>query len=203
MRLTDDRYARERHRLELALRMIRLEARTCTIRGCTGLTDDRIRKLFNTYVRPTTRGSIRRRRGKSPQQTGCFTHTLSAHLASSVLSGVLASSGLLAAALEHGLSNIELGALMCDAYEFYREISPRSSLSFEHAWFLLRALRIGDEFSLERCCECSGLYLEERGLAQPQTCPLCRLRQPRPCRSPINRVSKCRRSNRSSTEATN
>ncbi len=45
MRLTDDRYANERSQFELALRMIRHEARTRTIRECTGLSDDRIRKL--------------------------------------------------------------------------------------------------------------------------------------------------------------
>ena len=49
MRLTDDRYANERSQFELALRMIRHEARTRTIRECTGLSDDRIRKLYSTY----------------------------------------------------------------------------------------------------------------------------------------------------------
>ena len=49
MRLTDDRYAAERSQFELALRMIRHEARTRTIRECTGLSDDRIRKLYATY----------------------------------------------------------------------------------------------------------------------------------------------------------
>ena len=49
MRLTDDRYAGERSQFELALRMIHHEARTRTIRECTGLSDDRIRKLFGTY----------------------------------------------------------------------------------------------------------------------------------------------------------
>ena len=51
MRLTDDRYAGERSQFELALRMIRHEARTRTIRDCTGLSDDRIRKLYSTYFR--------------------------------------------------------------------------------------------------------------------------------------------------------
>ena len=45
MRLTADRYASDRSQFELALRMIRHEARTRTIRECTGLSDDRIRKL--------------------------------------------------------------------------------------------------------------------------------------------------------------
>ena len=50
MRITDDRYTRDRQRFDLALRMIHHEARTCTIRTWTGLTDDRIRKLYRSYV---------------------------------------------------------------------------------------------------------------------------------------------------------
>ena len=61
MRLTDDRYAAERSQFELALRMIRHEARTRTIRECTGLSDDRIRKLYATYFRNTGSNHIRRR----------------------------------------------------------------------------------------------------------------------------------------------
>jgi hypothetical protein len=45
MRISDDRYNRERLSLDLALRFLRHEARTQTIRTWTGLTDDRIRKL--------------------------------------------------------------------------------------------------------------------------------------------------------------
>ncbi len=72
MRLTDDRYAAERSQFELALRMIRHEARTRTIRECTGLSDDRIRKLYSTYFRDTGSTDIRRRRGKSPRQITRF-----------------------------------------------------------------------------------------------------------------------------------
>jgi len=50
MRISDDRYSRDRQRLDLALRFIHHEARTRTIRVWTGLTDDRIRKLYRSYV---------------------------------------------------------------------------------------------------------------------------------------------------------
>jgi hypothetical protein len=45
MRISDDRYSRERARMELALRFLHHEARTQTIRTWTGLSDDRIRKV--------------------------------------------------------------------------------------------------------------------------------------------------------------
>jgi hypothetical protein len=44
MRISEDRYSRERLSLDLALRFLRHEARTQTIRMWTGLSDDRIRK---------------------------------------------------------------------------------------------------------------------------------------------------------------
>ena len=50
MRISDDRYSRERQRFEVALRFIRYEARTHTIRAWTGLSDDRIRKLYRSYL---------------------------------------------------------------------------------------------------------------------------------------------------------
>ena len=46
MRIHDDRYNRDQLRHEVALAFIRHEARTHTIRVWTGLTDDRIRKLY-------------------------------------------------------------------------------------------------------------------------------------------------------------
>ena len=65
MRATDDRYRGEQARFELALRMIKHEARTGTIRYWTGLNDDRIRKLYTTYFKFGD-DPVRRRRGRSP-----------------------------------------------------------------------------------------------------------------------------------------
>ncbi len=72
MRISDDRYSRDRQRYDLALRFIQHEARTRTIRTWTGLTDDRIRKLVHSYASDGGTTQITRHRGKSPQQTGFF-----------------------------------------------------------------------------------------------------------------------------------
>jgi hypothetical protein len=50
MRVSDDRYTRDRQRLDLALRLIHHEARTFTIRQWTGLSDDRIRNIQRCYL---------------------------------------------------------------------------------------------------------------------------------------------------------
>ena len=72
MRVTDDRYAGELEKFDLAMRMIHHEARTGTIRACTGFTEDRVRKLVASYGRQTGRPPLRRRRGKSPRQVAPF-----------------------------------------------------------------------------------------------------------------------------------
>ena len=75
MRISDDRYHRERLQMELALRFLRHEARTQTIRAWTGLSDDRIRKLYHSYL-DHARGAMPRHRGKSPHQVAFFTRSL-------------------------------------------------------------------------------------------------------------------------------
>lgn len=75
MRLTDNRYSGEKQQFELALRMIQHEARTRTIRLCTGLSDDRIRKVYTTYFRNSGDMAVKRRRGKSPRQISLFVKT--------------------------------------------------------------------------------------------------------------------------------
>ena len=76
MRISDDRYSRDRLRLDLALRFIHHEARTHTIRAWTGLTDDRIRKLYRTYLCEAGGTRVARHRGKSPRQAAYFTRSL-------------------------------------------------------------------------------------------------------------------------------
>src|SRR5262245_7922822 len=121
MRITDDRYEREHAHHQLALRMISHEARTCTIRAFTGLTDDRIRKLFRTYVGP--RSTVRRRRGKSPRQVDFFTRNLAALLESSCLAGMLYAQRVIPVPGTVDLQpSLELGTRFCDAYENYLQL---------------------------------------------------------------------------------
>src|ERR1700760_2289612 len=75
MRISDERYSRERLSLDLALRFLRHEARTQTIRKWTGLTDDRIRNLYRSYMSRSDH-FVPRHRGKSPHQVAYFTRSL-------------------------------------------------------------------------------------------------------------------------------
>ncbi len=112
MRITDDRYTRDRLRLDLALRLIRHEARTRTIRSWTGLTDDRIRKLYRSYVADAGRRDVRRHRGKSPRQSAFFMRNPGIRREAAGLATLLCILGLLrreSAAAPGAVEHLALG----------------------------------------------------------------------------------------------
>src|SRR5688572_12913310 len=158
MRISDDRYSRDRLRLDLALRFIHHEARTHTIRAWTGLTDDRIRKLYRTYLFEAGGAKVTRHRGKSPRQAAFFTRSLRMRRESAVFASVSSLFGLITpqtitvshAAVPHAgasastasrenpaMPTVARGALLCEAFEAYTALIGESQISFEHAVFLL------------------------------------------------------------------
>ncbi len=179
MRISDDRYNRDRLRHDLALRMIRHEARTCTIRTWTGLTDDRIRKLYRAYVQNEQTNPVRRHRGKSPSQVEFFLRHPATLFEALTLGSLYALWELLAAARtafarERTGTSIERGIVFCAAYETYALLHQPARISFEHAWFLLGALTRADELRLEACPGCGGVLLRDRLADRRGKCAQCR-----------------------------
>ena len=181
MRLTDDRYANERAQFELALRMIRHEARTRTIRECTGLSDDRIRKLYSTYFRNAGRTGVRRRRGKSPRQIGRFVKNADHQLQATTLVA-LYCIGLLLRIDEGGnvhpcwpRPDVEFGHRVCRAFETYLLVHDRPLLSFEWAWNLLHSISINDELVLAVCAHCQSRYVHDAYALDLRICPACEI----------------------------
>jgi hypothetical protein len=185
MRISDDRYSRERARMELALRFLRHEARTQTIRTWTGLSDDRIRKLFRSYVSQARRHPPRHR-GKSPHQVAYFTRSLRLQEETAVLASVLSLLGVVptapaavasaaAAVRTTGarLPGITRGELLCQAFEAFRLFVPSAQISFEHAVFLATALDRGDQLRLGDCTDCGSLTVTERFPLRAARCPRC------------------------------
>jgi hypothetical protein len=193
MHISNERYFHERQRHDLALRMIRHEARTCTIRSCTGLTDDRIRRLYKTYASHMPSVPVRRRRGKSPRQVAFFVRNARAQLESSMLASVFATFGLWRAQtnVPHGsiapgstsgstaLGSIEHGRLFCDAYETHRQLLRNADISFEHAWFLLQLLSRNAHLHAVRCRHCDSQYLRDQVNMCRRACPVCALKRTR------------------------
>lgn len=177
MRVTDDRYRGEQERFELALRMISHEARTGTIRYWTGLSDDRIRKLYTSYFKFQNR-PVRRRRGRSPTQIGPLIRNPRRALESGAIAQLFFANRLLSRDGQQQPTlqrNIVLGHRFCESYESYQSLVLQPLLNFEWAWNLLLRIRRGDELGIERCEQCSISYIVDL-LALPRTsCPGCTL----------------------------
>lgn len=185
MRVTDDRYTRDRQRLDLAIRMIRHEARTQTIRTWTGLTDDRIRKLYRAYVQAQSKqpgvAVVRRHRGKSPRQAAFFLRNLETRREAAALAGLFALLGLLQEAARDVRAGTQAalrwGDLFCRVYETYRALHRSHRISFEHACHLLHALERRAELALDACPSCDALMVVDMLRTRTPVCAWCEAEQ--------------------------
>jgi len=176
MRITDDRYTRDRLRLDLALRLIRHEARTCTIRDWTGLTDDRIRKLYKSYVAHAGDGRIRRHRGKAPRQAAYFLRNGDLRLQAASLASFMCQLGLIAGAAPApggSLEQLRWAEGFCQAYEAFLQEHRKPQIGFEHACFLRRALERQRELCLDDCAGCGALVVVSPFASRPAACVFC------------------------------
>ena len=177
MRATDDRYRWEKAKFDLAMRMIEYEARTGTIRYFTGVNDDRIRKLYNTYFKHRLE-PVRRQRGRSPTRVGPLVRTPQRALESGVFANLLFAHGLLSPEQPPGpplKGSIDLGHRFCDCFASFDHLVPRSALSFEWGWNLLVSMRRGDELGIARCDACSVCYVFDILSLPRAECPACML----------------------------
>jgi hypothetical protein len=177
MRISDARYSRDRLRFDLALRFIQHEARTRTIRLWTGLTDDRIRKLYRSYLVEDGGEEIPRHRGKSPQLASFFTRTPRMRQESAVLASVCYLLGVMPATriadAQRAIPGVQRGEALCEAFETYRRLVPEARISFEHAVFLVTALARGDELMATLCSDCRGLIVVDRYAVPGRRCHAC------------------------------
>jgi len=174
MRLTDCRYDRDRLRLEIAYRLIGYEVRTETIRHITGLSADRIRRLFRDYVRDQPDSHIRRRRGKSPRQMSFFLRTPRHELEAATIASLMFTCGLLGRPGLLQRLTLDEVARFCDVYDTFAAVRPGAVVTFEHAWYLMQVLARDDEYALTRCSDCSALWVRDRLDLVPLVCATCR-----------------------------
>ena len=180
MRATDNRYAGERERFDLAIRMIEHEARTGTIRLCTGFSEDRIRKICASYF--PGQAAVRRRRGKTPSQIGPFVSSARRQGEASLLAclfvhmEVVQLDGDSRALRAIGEPGVILGLGLCKAFEAYLFLHPAPQLSFEWAWNLYRCLVSRRELRLAWCALCEGPYVQDAYALDYERCPFCEVK---------------------------
>ncbi|MGH8171107.1 MAG: hypothetical protein ACRET5_21210 [Steroidobacteraceae bacterium] len=176
MRISEDRYDRDRQRLELALRFLTHEARTQTVRRWTELSDHRVRNLYRSYLGGTA-CYVPRHRGQSPHQAAYFTRSVRIQQEAAVLANYFSLAGLVpeqpSAAAAVALPGIACGHRLCDAFEMYGVMIPAASITFEYAVFLAECLARGDQLRLGKCSDCGGLILVERFPIREKRCHHC------------------------------
>lgn len=176
MRISDDRYSRDRFRLDLALRFMKHEARTHTIRKWTGLTDDRIRKLYREYLE-RTRSQVSRHRGKSPAQASYFVRTPRVQQESAVLASLYCMLGALpihgVGEADPAVPGVARGERLCQAFEAYLTFVQNAQITFEHAVLLVNELARGVEIKLGDCMICGGLVVVDGLTLRDIRCSRC------------------------------
>jgi hypothetical protein len=187
MRATDHRYAGELDKFDLAVRMIRHEARTGTIRACTGFSEDRIRKIYSAYFKTGGENPVRRRRGKSPTRITRFVSSAARQSEATLLACLFLGCDAVTLSQQgrrgiraSGVDRVALGQRLCQAFETYSAMHPQPRLSFEWAWNLYHSLVDSHELRLATCDTCRGLYVQDAYALDYHRCPFCEIRdQPR------------------------
>ncbi len=179
MRITDNRYRGELDKFDLAMRLIRHEARTGTIRRFTGFTEDRIRKLYGAYFKTAPGETVRRRRGKSPRQIARFVNSMRRQTDATLLACLCRLCNAFGLTDGHracridSLDDMSLGKRLCDAFETYQLLCPRPQFSFEWTWNLYHALVETRELYFSWCDTCLGPYVQDTYALDYRRCPLC------------------------------
>lgn len=180
MRITDNRYAGEQQKFDLAVRLIAHEARTHIITGFTGFSQDRIRKLHATYFRHGEKPIVRRQRGKSPSNVAFFVRNTRIQSEASTLAGLFAVFGLMriSSGLQTRLTQLPdrltFGERFCEAFEAYQSLFPGARIPFEQAWNLLHAITVKQQILLADCQRCGAIYAQDALALDHGRCPPCR-----------------------------
>ena len=176
MRISDNRYRRDLQSLKIAMCFLAYEARTQTIRRWTGLSGDRIRKLYREYTANANR-FIARRRGKSPHQVAYFWDTTRVRQEATWLASLLMLLGVIKrdqnTSQGESFPNLDRAELLCRAYGIYQSMIPSSQISFEHAVFLARVLCDGNQIRLGTCPNCGGLVIVDPLSIHDHRCNQC------------------------------
>jgi hypothetical protein len=179
MRISESRYEREQQQLAVALRFLEHEARTQTIRAWTGLTDDRIRRLYSAYLVAAGSPAVRHR-GKSPQQAAYFWRTPRVRQEAAWLASLLLLFGLIKKDVGSSSDrrawrpDLHRAELLCQAFDAYRVMVPSALISFEHTIFLAKLLARGEEIRLGTCPNCGSLLIKDPLSIREARCGQCR-----------------------------
>lgn len=177
MTADDDRFAREARRRELAIRLIRLEARTSTVCRWSGVSRQKVRTLQRSIAATSASEAPKRHRGPAPHGLDMFFRTASVRAEASAAAVLCRLYGAIPDRTTRALKTVptvERGERLCEAYETYLDLVSPARLSFEHLVLLVDTLAAGEILALESCTGCGAALLVEPATLARRRCECCR-----------------------------
>jgi hypothetical protein len=177
MRVTEDRYKRDRRAFDLAWRLVLLGARTGTISCWTGIAERRVRAFRKSYGTANMESKLVRPRGRSPQRIELLLRSPRRRQDAIELACLLRAAGALPTPVfERGrrlFPSIERGEVLCNAFESLKANCRESVVTIEQAFLLFAALATGDEIDFAQCTRCGHNAIVDRLDSSPQRCDRC------------------------------
>ena len=172
MRVSNDRYSRDLRSIDLARRMLKLEARTQTICAWTALSPDRARNLSRSH-----RSDAPRHRGPSPSKLSLMMATKAFRSEAPALAGLCGVLDVLPAQAcanaRVTLPGLARGERLCYALELFRESIPHSRITMEQSVLLVLTLAERDTWALGHCTFCHASILIDRLATSRHKCGYC------------------------------
>jgi hypothetical protein len=163
--------------VELALRMLRHEARTHTISAWTLLSPRRVRSLSRRARRSDAPHEMSRHRGPSPTRLSYLLTSAQLNQEFSAIAGVCQWVGVLpeeaVANAGKRLPGIERGEKLCYSLELFQAIVPYARITLEQLVLLVTSLAERTEWQLGYCRQCSGVFLIDLLKCRSTLCAHC------------------------------
>jgi len=178
MRVSDDRYNSDLRSFNLALKMIRFEARTNTISAWTKFTPERVRNLAKSQRQGAgPYAGLERHRGPSPKNLTPLLMSPGLRSELAAMAGLCYVLGVIPA--EHmtnareRLPSVGRGERLCHALELFQAVVPQVRLTIEQAVLLVFALAEGERWSVDHCVTCRALVLVDHLNVTRRVCVHC------------------------------
>jgi hypothetical protein len=162
---------RDLRRRHLAMRLIGHQARTKTIERLTGLT----RNQLATLRRRAGVTTESRFRGSAHTSFSVFFRSVRRRNESAVLAFIYLALDVSRLGKRNGSSDaaIARGERLCDIYEIWRDLFPKSQIEFDQLALLGEGLTRGDQISVRHCGSCPAIILVDLLSAQRRVCGYC------------------------------
>jgi len=184
MRVSNKCYKRDLRSIELARRMLRLEARTQTIRAWATLTGDRVRSITRILGQDGLDHGAARRRGPSPSKFAVLMSSPTIREEAPAIAGLCRYYDVIpqdpCPDARKRLPGIERGERLCDALEMFRLMVPDTRITLEQVVLLVFTLAERESWELGFCASCHAAILIDRLALSRRLCAHCEPRTAKP-----------------------